>query len=418
MKSSVVAVFSIASFLIALCAPASAQVQANGSYLERLKRAEAALSALPADAYGQSRSPETDKAILAASSALQQLGTMRSFVGDTDGAMAAFDLLTRIRRPPHPAAAQMKLAEDAVAEDAIKAIVAEARNKRVVLLNEAHHVPMHRAFSQKLAAELRKIGYTYLACETFGAGDAPVAPRGYVDAGTGYYTQEPVFAGFVNSAMADRWKLVAYEFQGASNATGWERQQQRETGQARNLVDRIFARDKDAKVFIHVGYGHHQKSPDPDAKQLMMGEVLRRLTQLDTLHISQHEFHAHPDRADETPVYQQLLDKFRFAAPFVLKKDGRPLVLLNQAGRVDMQVIFPRYDTHDGRPDWLASLAGRQPRAIPPALLPASGRRLVLAYREGDEPGAVPADIVMVEAGKPVPKLMLPKGEFRFVVED
>jgi len=57
--------------------------------------------------------------------------------------------------------------EDAIAEDAIAAIVREAKNRQVVILNEAHHVPLHRAFAMKLARELRKIGYEYLACEAF-----------------------------------------------------------------------------------------------------------------------------------------------------------------------------------------------------------------------------------------------------------
>jgi hypothetical protein len=36
---------------------------------------------------------------------------------------------------------------------------------------------------------------------------------------------------------------------------------QRESAQARNLVDRIFAKDKNAKVFMYVGYGHLDKQP-------------------------------------------------------------------------------------------------------------------------------------------------------------
>ena len=56
--------------------------------------------------------------------------------------------------------------EHAAAEDSIAAIVREARTKRVVLINETHQVPLHRAFAQRLAAELRKSGYSYLACES------------------------------------------------------------------------------------------------------------------------------------------------------------------------------------------------------------------------------------------------------------
>jgi hypothetical protein len=36
----------------------------------------------------------------------------------------------------------------------------------------------------------------------------------YIARDNGYYTAEPVFAGFVNAALADGWKLVACEFEG------------------------------------------------------------------------------------------------------------------------------------------------------------------------------------------------------------
>jgi hypothetical protein len=87
-------------------------------------------------------------------------------------------------------------------------------------------------------------------------------------------------------------------------------------------------------------------------------------------------------------------------------------------GRVDMQVIYPRYGVHDGRPDWLRTLAGRSPRPIPAALLPKQGRRIIKALRVDAARDAVPADVVLVEAGKPAPLLMLPPGEYRYVHEE
>jgi hypothetical protein len=51
-------------------------------------------------------------------------------------------------------------------------------------------------------------------------------------------------------------------------------------------------------------------------------------------------------------------------------------------------------------------------------LLPASGRRLILAHRADDPAGAMPVDTELVEAGKAVPQLMLPSGAFRFSAQD
>jgi len=401
---------------------AHAQKLRQGDYMANLAAAE---RAAPDDPAHIGIPPQDDVARSRLSSFQQALAVRRADVGDTDGAIATFDLLGAVRRLQSlDDVARLPAVADAVAEDAIDAIVAQARTKRVVLLNEAHHVPMHRAFAQKLAARLRALGYSYLACETFNggpSGDAyPPAPGRAVQS-TGYYTKEPVFAGFVNSALADGWTLVAYEADMTALAPGdarADRLRLREEGQARHLVERIFAKDKAAKVLIYVGYTHVYKNPSGDGGA-MMAEYLRRMTGLDTLNVDQVELFAHPDPRKEDPAYAGLVQKFARDAPFVLRApDGSHPLLGNRPGSVDLQVIHPRYAAHDGRPDWLRTLAGRSPRTIPPDLLPRQGRRIVKAYRKDDGADAVPTDIVLVEQSKPVPALMLPAGEFRFAVED
>jgi hypothetical protein len=421
----------VAAVLLALSAQVALAQQPMArqptfSYMQRLKNAEAAVAGLPASAWDTTRSADKSAALRPFISPLQALGTERAFVGDTAGAIAAYDAQDRARGPRRlENAAEAAIVDAASVEDAVQAIVAQARTRRVVLINEGHNMPMHRAFSQRLARELRKIGYSYLACETFGSNSPEAFSRGYVNQNGGYYTSDPVFGTWITEAMADGWKLVAYEAAVPDQAMSPEqRLHAREEQQARNLVERIFARDKDAKVLIHVGYGHLNKGSGklPSGGELLfMGEHLRRMTGQDMLHVDQTQFYAHPDAADDSPLYARMLAKSRATAPFVLRsKEGEYAVLHGLNGRVDMQVVFPRYAFQDqnGRPEWLASLAGRQPRPIPPDLLPASGRRAVLAYRAGDPADAVPADVVLVEAGKPVPKLMLPEGQYRFVAED
>jgi hypothetical protein len=354
---------------------------------------------------------------------LQQLGTQRAFAGDTDGAIAAYDAQHPADAAPLPdAAARVGELADVRAEDAIEAIVAQARTRRVVILNEAHHVPMHRAFAMRLAAALRRIGYAYLAAETFSGDDAGVPAPGQVTTATGFFTREPTFANFVNAALADGWKLVPYDVvKPPKPGQDWmESIRAREQGGADNLVERIFKKDKDAKVFIYAGYSHAFKSvPGATGDVDWMAERLRRATGLDILSVDQTEFYAHPDRAAEHPLYAGLLAAFPAEAPFVLRApDGRYAVPGLAQRRVDMQVIYPRYAAHDGRPDWLRTLAGRSPRPIPAALLPKQGRRIIKALRVDAVKEAVPADVVIVEAGKPAPVLMLPPGEFRFVCEE
>jgi hypothetical protein len=413
--------------LCAVCACTSsayAQHVTAGAYLAPLIAAERTVAGLPPGSDTTTRLPAAGTTTGAgAASAYQALGTMRAFAGDTQGAIAAFDVLTPPRTPKAAAdvAAQPDIA-GARAEDAIQAIVAQARGKRVVILNEAHHVPMHRAFAKQLAAELRKIGYAYLACETFGLGPDGASPDipGRTVLSTGYYTKDPVFAEFINAAVADKWTFVAYEHIADQPAADpKDRLRQREEGQARNLVERIFSKDPQARVFIYVGYGHLYRSPSRDSDFAMMGEYLYRMTNLDQVLVSQTVFYAHPDPRKEDSSYDGILKAFPASKPFVLRAaDGRYLTM---GSRVDMQVVFPRYGTHGGRPDWLATLAGRNAVDIPFDLLPKQGRRLIKAVAKDAGANAVPADVVLVEAGKPAPVFMLPRGgvgDYRYLVED
>jgi len=61
-----------------------------------------------------------------------------------------------------------KTATDVIANHnpapALATIVKEAAGRQIVILNEGHHVPRHRAFAQQLAIELRKSGFEFLAC--------------------------------------------------------------------------------------------------------------------------------------------------------------------------------------------------------------------------------------------------------------
>lgn len=115
--------------------------------MQRLKDAEAAVASLPANAWDATRGAEKSAALRPFVSPLQALGTQRAFAGATAGAIAAFDAQDRARGPRRlENAAEAKIVDEASVEDAVQAIVAQARTRRVVLLNEGHNMPMHRAF--------------------------------------------------------------------------------------------------------------------------------------------------------------------------------------------------------------------------------------------------------------------------------
>jgi len=356
---------------------------------------------------------------------LQDLGTLQTFAGAPETALDTFDSIGPMlsgRQPGGTAApepARDPEIDAAVAADAVEAIVAQARKHQIVILNESHHVPLHRAFAMVLARELRKIGYTHLAAETLYA--APLA-KGYPTQQTGYYSAEPVFANFLRDARRVKWTLVPYEHEHSDDGVGFAEQMRlREAGQVDNLVKRVLSRDPKAKIFMYVGYDHLKEKPGTGtgADQAWMAAVLRQRTGIDPLTIDQTTLFAHRLTGGH-PLYPQAAAKNASGKPFVLRTGARYQVVGQYKGQADMQVVHPAYPVSaaTGRPEWMSTLAGWQARPIPKELWPTTGRRVIYARRKGAPADELPVDAVLAVAGSAAPMIMAPPGELAFSVSD
>jgi hypothetical protein len=424
VRKAAIAGFALLALVACVHAP-SEPVARPFDYLGELREAESAYAALAGSKDDSSESISLGRK----SAALQRLGIARSWVGDTVGALDAFDEAFYIKanlatdKPKQGRDAARALLVDHEVENAIAVIVREARNRQIVILNEAHHMPRDRAVGLDVARELRKLGFEYLAMETLAPAVDDLARRGYPVDATGHYSREPVFGDYIRQSLALGYKPVAYE----QSAELLERKypdmfasiDAREEAQAQNLVDRVFKDHPQARVLIHVGYGHLAKGlteMGDGRKVAWMAERLRSKTGIDPLCIDQ------ANAAQSAPFTVRALETVAFEA-----RDDATIVLRDlrkdheywPGGRgVDMQVIHRTARLVDGRPDWLSMHGLRQPRPIPAKLLPRSGRRLVQAFVAGESADAVPIDQVLVTAGEPPPVLMLPKGKFRFAYQD
>jgi hypothetical protein len=402
--------------------PAVQAAAAPFAYLKSLKEAEAAIGPLGVFSHIDRLSDAQRQALLYEKGGdLQRLGTRRSLAGDATGAAQAFSWYFQLI-PPKPAAADDALAmAGAHAEDALEAIVEQAKERQIVILNEAHHVPQHRVFAGKLAHWLRTLGFEYLACETFDPRRPVAMEHGVLTTDTGYYSKEPMYANFLRQAQRDGWKFVPYEFE-SDGATEEEDMRLRELGEARNLMERIFANNPKARVLIYVGYAHAWERPEyaSESQHAWLAAHLKHRLGTDPLTIDQSTMFAYPDRRAEDPLYRPALARFGGASSFVLKSQSGDYEAFGRfRGRVDMQVFHPDDSAISpaGRPQWMETMAGLHPRAVPRALMPQKGRRLIKAYHVHEGARGVPADMVMVEAGKAAPMLMLPAGKFRFTYE-
>jgi hypothetical protein len=370
------------------------------------------------------------------SSLQQQLSWARSVAGDYAGSLVAFRRANEIgvTRPKPPIDSAEKARELTVGfnpRDALASIVDAARDRQIVILNEAHHLSRHRAFALLLARELRSIGFDYLACEGFSSNLDALAlkARQYPKTSDGFYIREPLFADLVRQSLALGYMPVAYEHQGSSSAgrSPTDSMNEREAGQANNLVTRIFRDNPRARVFIYVGFAHLKKtvqnrSSEPGRTVEWMASRLKTATGIDPLTIDQVTMTDPEDASIHGTLLRQVFaGRSASESSLVLRHamEARHLVLGTYAGDADVQVFHRPTEFVNGRPDWLTMNGYRKPRTIPPDLLPKTGRRLVQAFLEGETAGAIAVDQVMVDADAlNDPVFMLPEGRYRFAFEE
>lgn len=330
--------------------------------------------------------------------------------------------------PPLPPTARPLAAADserlraASPHDALSAIRAEAAKTRIVILNEAHHSPRDRAFALEVARALRPLGYTILAAEAFtnaeGEGETPVAKLArerFPRLQTGHYLHDPVFADFIRQALALGYRPAAYEIRNSQSRPGGGIAV-REQAQAENIAS-ILAANPGARLLIHVGFSHVMEAPvDRGGESIeWMAARLKKMTGVDPLTIDQAHLGEASGQLWGREAQALVAPRIREAS--VLRLGGSYVKVGDYAHAVDLQVFQPRTQFVHGRPSWLMRL-GRTARSVPSDLLPSKGRRLVQAFLADEGEGAIPIDQVLVEAGKPVPRLMLPRRPVRYAVQD
>lgn len=307
----------------------------------------------------------------------------------------------------------------ATAEYALPLIVEAAAGTRIVILNEAHHSPRDRAFALEVAKALRPLGYTLLAAEAFANYPeltAALAREGFPRLKSGTYLKEPVFGDFVRQALGLGYTPIAYEQGPEQRKRGEPGVPGREQAQAENLAAALRA-NPGGKLFVYVGLSHVTERPIEHGSGRMewMAARLKKLTGIDPLTIEQTALAEDSSSRGGREAWALAAPKLRRTS--VLRLDGHPLAFGLYANAIDLQVLHPPTPLRDGRPSWLEAM-GRRPSAVPPALIRKGGRRLVQAFLAEEPDDAVPVDQVLVEAGKPVPKLMLPERGIRYAVQE
>jgi hypothetical protein len=419
-----------------LCIITAASVRAADStaalrdadYLARLTAAEHQLAELEAQPAGS----DLDGRRAALSQAIQNLAVTRSLVGDVDGAIETYGRMHALYgNAPAQAGPDDSQNREYVQstltryapEPAIDAIVRAARDRQIVILNEAHHVPRHRAFGAQLALELRKLGFEYLAMETLAPDVETLARRGYPTVADGSYSDEPLFGDFIRQALRAGYRPIAYEEIATAVDASTDmvaRIESREEAQANNLMERVLKRDPRARLFVYVGYSHAFKGFQNigNRRTAWMAERLRTKSGIDPLCIDQTTVIEPPPGSRDRALLDSMFPAQDAYALVLAERDSPGRFMSPDAARIDIQVFHRPALLVKGRPDWLAMQGHRRPRAIPAKLLPRTGRRLIQAFIAGESADAVPVDQVVVAAGEAAPALFVPPAKIRFAYQD
>jgi hypothetical protein len=305
---------------------------------------------------------------------------------------------------------------------AIDAIASAAEKQQVIMINEEHDTPMHRAFTTRLLPILYAKGFRYLAAETISDDDTELNKRGYPTQKTGFYTADPVYGDMIRTALRLGFKIVPYEHMRVDCKNPDDNpdfcQDERERGQAQNLYDRILKNEPNAKILVHVGRGHNQEANFET--WAMMAWHFKQISKIDPFTIGQMHLSERSRPENEFPLYRYAAAKWKFAEPSVFQsKDGK---LWSEPAN-DLTIFHPRAIYKDGRPAWLEMggarkslrLYGKVENSVAMPFLPQTGGTFLVQIFAANEPNeAIPVDQIIVTDAKKAPVLMLPtKGDFR-----
>lgn len=290
-------------------------------------------------------------------------------------------------------------------------VAGRALDARVVMVNEAHDKPVHRAFTYSLLEQLYQQGFRYLAMEMLG--NLNPSSLHELRNTTGYYTQEPVAGELVRKAISLGYTLVPYEDTALQTHTS----QQRDSVQAANLY-RILQKDPKAKILVHAGYGHISEVKLGD-DLIPMGLAFKTLSGIDPLTVNQTNFTEGSTFEYGRVFYTELMQKISIDEPVVLMKGKAPYSIIEDPG-YDIFVVHPPAVYKNNRPTWLSLNGERKEVSVSPL---EKNLFLVQAYYEDEYnkhplEELIPADQTYIASDYGYYSLYLKPGKYKLIFRD
>lgn len=295
--------------------------------------------------------------------------------------------------------------------DAKSTILQMSKSKNVVMINEAHCRPEHRAFVYSLLDEFYLLGFRYLAMEALNNLENKELQRLTVN--SGYYTCEPLGGELIRKALRIGLKLVAYE-----DTSKTSNGPQRDSAQAMHLYE-IIKKNPSAKILVFAGYGHIEKIKSND-EFIPMGYQFKQFSKIEPLCIDQTFMSEEGNNGFSSSFYNLLQGKYPAKTTSVLLKNGLPVMFVPDEGRYDLKIIHPPSTYYKGRATWYSLNNERKPHEI--TILP-KNCFLIQAYyvdewKKNPDDSIIPTDQTYLKYKNKSAVLFLRKGTFKIVFRD
>jgi hypothetical protein len=306
---------------------------------------------------------------------------------------------------------QVKQLKDLQSINAAAYIAGRALDAKVVMINEAHDKPEHRAFTYGLLDLLYQQGYRYLAMEMLNNyGNAPAKKLDYT---TGYYTQDPVAGELIRKALLLGYTLVPYEDTAGTRHTATVR----DSIQAANIY-KIIQKDPAAKILVHAGYGHISEAT-LGGEVIPMGLAFKTQSGIDPLTVNQTNFTEGSTTDFGRLYHKELMQKISIDEPVVLLKGRKLYTLIEQEG-YDIYVVHPASVYKNNRPAWLSFNGERREVSVSPQ---ERNLFMVQAYYEDEFNSTpleqlIPADQTYIPSDYGYYSLYLKPGRYKLVFRD
>ncbi len=277
---------------------------------------------------------------------LQAMMTFYSFLGDYQNLLFYSDARFKDQINTSRIVYDTTFIKEHFFVDAADYITTQSKLHQVTMINEAHHLPYHRAFAITMLKRFYNSGYRYLAIEALE--DSSINQKEYPDYTTGYYTHEPLFGEMIRQAKKIGFTFIAYDPEENCDQNNKDPNycnRFRDSLMAVNLT-KILKSDPKAKILVYAGYDHiHEGSSDSWKK---MAQYFKEFTRIDpfTVELTKQVEHLYP-QFDEKEFIS--VNKFKhIQKPVIAIQDNKPW----HGKFVDATVIFPTYIVKDKRPSF------------------------------------------------------------------